>query len=157
MVVGRKAKGRNLNYLITDYYKAMKKIFLISSFLSLVLSINFAFAIGDDLRESCFKLMGGTNAPYSMMGNYNMMTWSGMGGGWGIIGLIFAIALWVAFWAIVIVAIVALVRWLYMRIFKGELWIFGRKETPEEILKLRYAKGEITKEQYESMKREISK
>lgn len=135
----------------------MKKYLMLSSVaVALILSFNVAFAIGDDLRESCFKLMGGTS-PYGMMGNYNMMTWSGMGGGWGILGLIFAIALWVAFWAIVIVAVVALVRWLYMRIFKGELWLFGRKETSEEILKLRYAKGEITKEQYEAMRKEIAK
>jgi putative membrane protein len=34
-------------------------------------------------------------------------------------------------------------------------WINLRKETPMEILKTRYAKGEITKEEFERLKKEI--
>lgn len=127
--------------------------------ISLVLSFNVAFAIGDDLQERCWSMMS-DNGSGSWPVGYGMMNWSGMGFG-GILAMIFAIALWVVFWAVMIVAIVALVRWLYMRIFKGELWILSKKEmgkeSAEDILKTRYAKGEIAKEEYEEMKKEIGK
>lgn len=130
---------------------------------ALILSFNFTFAIGDNWQENCAQMMKEGWSDYGMMdgigrfsGN-NMMDWGGMGGGWGIITMILAIVFWVIIWAVIIVILIALVRWLYLRIFKGELWILGKKETAEEILKLRYAKGEITKEQYESMKKEVAK
>lgn len=127
--------------------------FFVSTVSVLTLSLNFASAAID---ETCIDFMRNRG----MMGNYGwggygMMNWDGSGGGWGILTMIFAIALWVIFWAIVIVATVALVRWLYIKIFKSELMIFGKKETPEDILKMRYARGDISKEQYENMKKEI--
>lgn len=128
--------------------------FFISAISVLTLSLNFAFAAIDD---TCANYMrsGGMMDGYGW-GGHGIMSWSSIGG-WGIAVMIFAIALWVIFWAIVIVAVVALVRWLYMKIFKGELWIFGKKETPEDVLKMRYAKGDISKEQYEIMNKEITK
>lgn len=146
----------------------MKKYLLVFSIMAAIaLSFNFAFAIGDDWREDCLNMMsdqssyGGMMRGFGMMddqGPYNMMNWGGEGMGfWGVVSMILAIILWVIFWSIVIVAIIALVRWIYLRVFRGELWIFGKKETAEDILKMRYAKGEINKEQYESMKKEISK
>lgn len=137
----------------------MKKyIFLVLSAV-MALSMNVAFAIGDDLQERCWSMMGGDSGR-SWPAGYGMMNWSGMGFG-GVLAMIFAIALWVVFWAVTIVAIVALVRWIYMKIFKGELWILSKKEmgkeSAEEVLKMRYAKGEIGKEEYEEMKREIGK
>lgn len=61
----------------------------------------------------------------------------------------------ILFWVFILVGIAFLVHWL-KNSTKGE----GRQsapqpESPLEILKRRYASGEITKEQYESMKRDI--
>ena len=56
----------------------------------------------------------------------------------------------VAFWGLAIVGIVALVRALGDRCGRGEV---RHAETPSEILRRRYAAGEITKEQFEEMMR----
>ena len=74
--------------------------------------------------------------------------WGGFEGmGWGWIGLGFLhMAL---FWILVILGIVVLVKWL-----AGS----GPSSSPSralDILKERYAKGELTPEQYEQMKREL--
>ena len=132
-------------------------LFLVA--IALALSFNVAFANIDDMSETCIKWMSENNGwRGGMMGGYNMMDWSGMGFG-GVLTMIFAIALWVVFWAVTIVAIVALVRWIYMKVFKGELLILSKKEmgkeNAEEVLKLRYAKGDISKEEYEEMRKEI--
>lgn len=77
-----------------------------------------------------------------MMGPY------GYGGGWG-----WMAAGWVTmlmFWVLVIVGVVAVVRWANAR-GAGQ-----HSETPAEILRRRYAAGEITKEQFESMKRDVA-
>lgn len=75
------------------------------------------------------------------------MMWSGVEGmGWGWIGL--GMVHMLLFWIIVILGIVALVRWLAA----------GSSDDPPramDILKARYAKGEITREQFEQMKRDI--
>ncbi len=76
-----------------------------------------------------------------------MWTWSGsmMGwGGWGVFGLFHV--LW---WVLVVVAIVALVRW----VFGG-----GRREEDRalSILRERYARGEINKDEFEARKRDLS-
>lgn len=137
----------------------MKKYIL--SLFGLLASFNVAFANIDDMPETCIKWMSENQGwRGGMMGGYNMMDWSGMGFG-GVLTMIFAIALWVVFWAVTIVAIVALVRWIYMKVFKGELLILSKKEigedNAEEVLKMRYAKGEINKEEYEEMRKEIYK
>ena len=64
----------------------------------------------------------------------------------GVIGMI-------AFWALVIVGIVWLVRNVSSDAGHGQA-SHGR-ESPLDILKTRYAKGELTKEQFESMKKDI--
>ncbi len=76
-----------------------------------------------------------------------MMNW-GYGMGW--FGWIFMII----FWIVVIAGVVILIRWMAP---------FGEKsrrpesqETAIDILKKRYAKGEITKEEYEKIKKDIS-
>jgi putative membrane protein len=74
--------------------------------------------------------------------------WSGMEGmGWGWIGLGFLhMAL---FWVLVILGIVVLARWLAG---SGPASSASRAL---EILKERYAKGELTREQFEQMKRDL--
>ncbi|HLB13922.1 MAG TPA: SHOCT domain-containing protein [Burkholderiales bacterium] len=76
------------------------------------------------------------------------MMWGGPDGwGWGWIGLgIFHMGL---FWILVILGIVVLVKWLASD---------GAPRTEKralDILKERYAKGELTREQFEQMKRDV--
>ncbi len=82
-----------------------------------------------------------------------MMGWGGYGGfgmGMGIVGGLFMLL----FWGLIIVGLVMLVRWL---------WDQGRHvsgsaapEAPLEILKRRYARGEITKEEFDRMKQDLA-
>jgi putative membrane protein len=66
--------------------------------------------------------------------------------GWGWIGL--GMVHMLLFWALVILGIVALARWLA----SGPRNEFLPRAI--DILKARYAKGEITREQFEQMKRD---
>ena len=73
----------------------------------------------------------------------SMMGW---GGGW--IALLFMI-FW---WAIVIAVIVGLVRW-----FSGNhTWRHGHGKSALDVLKERYAKGEIDKKEFEEKKRDLN-
>ena len=67
---------------------------------------------------------------------------AGMGFGW-----IFMIL----FWALIILGIVALAKWL---ISTGTLGGSAGKR-PLDILKERYARGEVTRDQYEQMRRDL--
>lgn len=78
-----------------------------------------------------------------MMGN-GMMS----GGMW--VWMLLNIILWI----LVIVGIVLLVVWLVRRSGIGEK--SRSEESALEILKKRYARGEISKEEYEEKKRDIS-
>ena len=75
-----------------------------------------------------------------------MFGFGGMMGGYGGFGFIIMIAFWVA----VIVGIVFLVRWLATSTRGG-----GSTESALEILKKRYAQGEISKEEYEAKKKDL--
>ncbi len=77
---------------------------------------------------------------------HHMMGYWGWGMGWGMgFGWLFMIL----FWALVIVGIVALLR--------GPSDQSGsRGKTALEILRERYARGEIQKEEYEQKKRDLS-
>ena len=77
-----------------------------------------------------------------------MMGWGGYGMGW------FGGILMAAFWIAVIVGIVLLIRWLIISTRTGHYGV-GREDSAFEILKQRYAKGEINKEQFEEMKRTL--
>lgn len=72
-----------------------------------------------------------------MMGDWGGWGW-GMGFGW-----IFMLL----FWALVILGIVALAKWLFSA--------GGSGKRPLDILKERYARGEINGEQYEQMRRDL--
>lgn len=72
--------------------------------------------------------------------------WQGLEGlGWGWLGL--GLLHMVVFWGLVILAFAALLRWL------------GGSPSPgpgaTDILKARYAKGELTREQFEQLKRDL--
>ena len=80
-------------------------------------------------------------------GHGNMMDWgSGMGG----FGFILNIVIWVA----VIVGIVILVRWVAG--FTKQKGQASQEDSALEILKKRYASGEISKEEFEQKKRDIA-
>ena len=66
-----------------------------------------------------------------------------LGCGFGILPVFLVFFFWVAIAVLVVVLLVRLVR--------GTTGSNGRKSGAEEILKQRYARGEITKEQYDEM------
>ena len=76
-----------------------------------------------------------------MMGGFEM--------GFGIFGLFFMLV----FWGLLILGAVWVVRALFGNVPPHQ----GRdpSQSPREILDQRYARGEITREQYEIMKRDI--
>ena len=79
----------------------------------------------------------------------NMM--SGVFGGWSIIGMIFMFI----FWALLITGIILLVVWLVRRAsYTGK--DLSRKNNAIDILKERYAKGEISKNEFEEMKKDLT-
>jgi putative membrane protein len=67
------------------------------------------------------------------------------GGGWMAVGLVFMVVFWGG--------IIALVVWGIKRFTHTNGHTSGK--SPIDIIKERYAKGEITKEQYEQMKKEL--
>ena len=84
-----------------------------------------------------------------------MMMWpnmmSGIFGGWGIVGMI----LMFIFWALLITGIILLIVWIVRRVsYPGR--DLSRADKAMEILKERYARGEINKEDFEKMKKDIS-
>ncbi len=84
---------------------------------------------------------GGTWAPASMLG------W-GPGWGWGFLALVF--------WILVLVGIFILFRWILRTMRVSSQPGPVRKETELDILKGRYARGEIDKEEFEQKKKDLS-
>ena len=76
-----------------------------------------------------------------------MMGW-GYGLGW--LGTV----LMVAFWIAIIVGMVFLIRWLVISIGAGPQKA-GSADTPLDILKKRYARGEIDREEFLEKKRDL--
>jgi putative membrane protein len=77
------------------------------------------------------------------MWHHMMDGWSG----WGFLGWLFMLL----FWSLIILGIIAIVRYL------GGSAISQRDEkTPLDVLKERYAKGEINKKEFEDKKRDLT-
>ena len=74
----------------------------------------------------------------------------GMMWGWGY-GF-FGWLMMLLFWALIIAGAVLVIRWLVDQTRSPALG----SETALDVLKRRYAKGEITKEQFEAMKRDLA-
>ncbi len=91
-----------------------------------------------------------------MMGGYGGM--GGMMRGFGAQGFPYnpvGSILTLAFWALIIAGIVLLVIWLVRNVGRSGLSSPSSNEALE-VLKTRYAKGEITKDQYEEMRRVLA-
>jgi putative membrane protein len=78
------------------------------------------------------------------------MDWSQLPWFWGM-GMLVSMGVFFLSWILVLVGLVLLIRWL---------WIQGRpfartEDSALEILKRRYARGEITREEFESMRRDL--
>jgi len=83
-----------------------------------------------------------------------MMQWGMMWGpGWGPGYGLFGWLMMLLFWTLIIVGAVLVIRWL---IDQAKSPRVGSEETAVDILKRRYANGEITKDQFETMKRELT-
>ena len=78
------------------------------------------------------------------------MMW-GLGyGGWGGLGSWLGPVFMLAFWALVIIGVVFLVRYL---VRQGRT--LGHQESALEILKRRYARGEIEKDEFEAKRKDL--
>jgi len=84
---------------------------------------------------------------HGMMGP-GMMGW-GFGMGWP--GIIFMFIFWIA----VFIAFIFLIRWLVLS--TGQRGERHPEETALDILKKRYARGEIKKEEFEEKKKDLEK
>jgi len=58
----------------------------------------------------------------------------------------------ILWWGLIIIGIVALIRWLADLSYRSN----GREKSPLEILEERYAKGEIDKKEFEEKKKDLS-
>ena len=82
-------------------------------------------------------------------GNNMMNNWGSRGGGsFGLFGSVMSLL----FWAAVIIGIVFLVRWM---INQGKQNTKG-EDAAMKILRERYAKGEIAKEEFEARKKDLA-
>ena len=81
---------------------------------------------------------------YGWQGGYGMM-----GPGWGVMGGFMGIGM-VIFWGLIIWGIVVLVR----GVVPGNHYS-GQSDSALEVLKRRYARGEISKEEFEEKKRDL--
>ena len=71
-----------------------------------------------------------------------------LGKGFGLFGWLMVLL----FWILIIVGVVVVVRWI---MDQGKPNWLRTEETALDILKKRYASGEIDKEQFETMRREL--
>jgi putative membrane protein len=76
-----------------------------------------------------------------------MWCWGAGFGGWGIFGMVLMAAFWIA--------VITLVVWSIRRLGQQTTVVANTGE-PLDIAKQRYAKGEISKQEYEDIKRNLS-
>lgn len=79
-----------------------------------------------------------------MWGNYWQNGWHGMWGWWGFSGLLIHLLF------------IALIIFIIIRFFSFRGYYHSHDESAVDILKKRYAKGEISKEEFEKIKKDIT-
>lgn len=87
-----------------------------------------------------------------------MMNYGWYGGGYGSALPLLGVVMMFVWWAFIIIVIVALIRWLRMGMpgLPGEGRHHRHGSVALDILKERYAKGEISKEKFEEMKKDVA-
>jgi len=86
-----------------------------------------------------------------------MWNYLGQDGSWGLFGLGMMFFMWlimILFWISVVLGIIALLRWLVNQL-NGDGGYVRSKNSALEILKERYAKGEIDKKEFDDKMRDI--
>lgn len=86
-----------------------------------------------------------------MMGNWGGYGWWGMG---------FGVMFMILFWALVILGIVALIRWLVRESQAGREQdgrAVPRDKSPLEIVQERYARGEIDRAEFEQKRQDLQR
>ena len=78
------------------------------------------------------------------------MDWGQVPWFWGM-GMLLGMGVFFLVWVLILTALVLLVRWLWVQARPASR---GEK-TALEILKRRYARGEITREEFENMRRDL--
>jgi putative membrane protein len=96
----------------------------------------------------CIQIISGKSGKIKKKGRWSMMNWGNYGWGMGF-GWIFM----VLFWVLVVFGVAYIVQ----SVTRKGAGQSKSDETPIDILKKRYAKGEITKEEFERMKEELLK
>ncbi len=95
--------------------------------------------------------LGGFGMGPGMMGGFGMHRFGGpFGLSFNPLGAILSLV----FWTLILGGIVLLVVWFVRNAGRTSLTT-GTSESPLDILKARYAKGEINKQQYEEMHRDL--
>jgi putative membrane protein len=107
------------------------------------------------LAAAAASLAAGAGPAWAQRGGYYGDTWGPhmmggwMGGGW--LGMLFGMV----FWVVIIVAVIFGIRWLVQHTGSSGGGAAGPPDRALAILRERYAKGEIGKEEFESLKRDL--
>lgn len=80
-----------------------------------------------------------------------MIQGHGMMNGWGMMGPLMWIFM-LLLWGFAILGVICAIRWLF---FERRREAAGGKETPLDLLKARYARGEIGREEFERVKKDL--
>ena len=80
-----------------------------------------------------------------------MMWWNGAWG-WGGVGMLFAGFAMLVFWGVII----ALIVWGVSMLAKPHAVQRPTSDTPLDIAKARYARGEISKEEFEQLRKDLT-
>lgn len=98
-------------------------------------------------------LLSGTNALAQWSGYGDWHMGPGMMGGWGMgwFGGIFMIV----FWVLIIIGLIFLIKWLIQGTRGGPSRPLSDSSRALDILKERYARGEIDKQEFEEKKKDI--